>query len=63
MDRTRYMIEAYRPAMDAADKSSLPQTVFYHADIGWSHLDATNPRLRGPGMERALTWLPSGWFA
>ncbi len=60
--RNRSPIEQFRPAMDAADKSGLPQTVFYHPDWGFAHTNPFATILSDKKTERFVTWLPERFF-
>jgi hypothetical protein len=56
------LVEMHRPAQDAADKFSLPQTVFYHPDEGFAHLPPGSRILHDRKTEKYVTWLPSSYF-
>jgi hypothetical protein len=59
---SKYEVDARHAACVAADKHGLPQTVFYHADCGWTHTEPTAKVLRQRGTEVAVTYLPSKYF-
>ena len=62
MDYSTTLVDAHRPAMYAADKSSLPQTVFYHPDWGYTHTNTEAKILRDRKTLRFVTWLPTNYF-
>ena len=58
-----HLVDMHRPAQDAADKSWLPQTVYYHRDEGFSYTCAVGSKiLRDRKTEQFVTWLPSNYF-
>ena len=62
MNYTKYLVDAYRPAMDAANKTGLPQTVFYHPDYAFSWVESGSRILRDKQSKVHVTWLPEGFF-
>jgi hypothetical protein len=58
----RYRIDAYGPAMDLADSTRLPQTVFYHPDHAWTCAVFGAKILRDRKSEQYITWLPQNYF-
>lgn len=55
------LVDAHRPAQSDADRSSLPQTVFYHPDWGYSHTNAFSSILRDKQTKIHVTWLPRNY--
>jgi len=53
----RFLVEAHGAAQKAADLTDLPQTIFYHAEIGYSHT-----QLSCYGIQTFTTWLPLDFF-
>ena len=56
------LVDAKSNAIKWADKSGLPQTVYYHADDGMSHTNALANRLHERNTELFVTYLPSYYF-
>lgn len=61
MDYITILVDAYRPAMNDADKFSLPQTVFYHPDYGYAHSNAFAKILKDRQTTMHVTWLPNNY--
>jgi hypothetical protein len=61
-----YRHGSVRGAQRAADLTHLPQTVFYHPDLGWTWTEATAPflrqALRNHNAVAFVTWLPGDFF-
>lgn len=55
-------VDAHRPAQDNADKSLLPQTVFYHPDWAYSSIATGSRILREKKTQQFVTWLPAKFF-
>jgi hypothetical protein len=60
---SKFLVNAHRPAQDAADATGLPMTVFYHPDHGFDCTNTTTPILRDKKTTQHVTWLPSNFFA
>jgi hypothetical protein len=58
----KHLADAHRPAQDAADKTRLPQTVFYHPDHAFSWTNSGAGVLRDKQTMVRVTWLPSNFF-
>jgi hypothetical protein len=58
-----FLVNAHRPAQDTADATTLPMTVFYHRDWGFSWAEFSSPMIRTKGFEMHVTWLPSRYFS
>lgn len=56
------LYEVHRPAMDAANRFGLPQTVFYHPDEGYTHTATSSKILRDRKTQQFVTWLPDKYF-
>lgn len=56
-----HLADAHRPARADADRFSLPQTVFYHPDWGYSHTSVFSPILKDKQTKRHVTWLPANY--
>lgn len=54
----RYLVDAHRPAQDAADFLMLPMTVFYNPDYGYNCTESTARILRDKRTQLYVTWLP-----
>jgi len=59
---TRYLVDAHRPAQDAADSIGLPMTVFYHPDHAYNYTNSLANVLRDRKTELHVTWLPEMYF-
>ena len=63
MNYVTHLVDAHRPAIDTADSTSLPMTVFYHPDWAYSHTNTEATILRDKQTKQFVTWLPSKYFA
>lgn len=62
LDYRTILVDAHRPAMDAANKTSLPMTVFYHRDYGFCWTATGSKVLREKETKLHVTWLPDNYF-
>ena len=62
MQYTTLLVNAHRPAMDAANVTGLPQTIFYHPDWGYSNAVWGAKILRDKQTTQYVTWLPIDFF-
>lgn len=58
-----FPVEAHGNAQRVADESSLPMTVFYMPNHGYSFANETLHPIFGYKPEMLVTWLPSGYFS
>ena len=57
-----YLADAHAPSMGMANKTGLPQTVFYHPDYGYTCTNTTALILRDKKTQKIVTWLPCNYF-
>lgn len=62
MNYTTILVNAHRPAMDAANATMLPQTVFYHPDHAFNNTNTSAAILRDKKTQQFVTWLPDNYF-
>ena len=62
MQYTTTLVDAHRPAMETANKTGLPQTVFYHPDWAYAHTVHGSKPLKDKTTAQYVTWLPEKYF-
>lgn len=57
-----HLADAHRPAMDQANETGLPMTVFSHPDWGFSNANTGASILSDKKTKLIVTWLPDNFF-